>query len=325
MFFLHGTCLEHFFEVLMSDEKPKVRKRVSTVGPPSCYLRQKVKRKKEVIDLPFYCELEDFTKSTPTIKIGCSRKPPPPIEESPGPGDYEIPAAPKSTKIPHKICDTPTLTREPITSNIDFLTKRVFPRRLNTTIGERDNKHFYTVNDFPTVSYFTHSSMQSHPVTIGHKIPRSFETDSPGPAKYSPICDVHKGPAYSLAGPKRRHDWMNIDADNAPPPCSYEPAPLSKGIGFTFGDKSRSRSAMARKRKPYYLLTLGTFIVHVDASIPQKDAEKYLSKHKEVREIAEFTINLALATKPKDPIAFIHDYFKSLQPEKPKKKANYDF
>lgn len=285
------------------------------VGPPSCYAMQKVKRRKETIDLPYYCELEDFTKNSKGCKIGSSRPPPKKIISTPGPGEYDYPAAPKSTKIPHKIVDSDPIQRENPTINADFYTKRTFPIIRKATIGELDGKHFYSNNEVPSISYFTHSSLSCHPQTIGEKIEIRYSTPQPGPGMYTPTVQKRRPPAFTLAGPKRRCDWMNIEADDAPPPGIYDPRPVTTSIGFTFGE--RSLTSYAKKRKPFFLLPLGTFIAEVDATIPQKEAREYCESHREVQEMAELAINAALSAKPDNPREFLFEFFSHFDPNSP--------
>lgn len=288
--------------------------------PPSCFSRQKMKHNVETkLDIPYYQELQDFTKETPKIEIGCPRKPPPPIEITPGPGDYDPPPSEKDTRIPHKIVETPRYQERSITSEIDFINNRVFPRIVKTSIGVRDGKHFYSSNENLTPSYFTHSSFESKPITIGIKIPIKDETASPGP-KYKVTPVKRRAPAFTMSGPKRHAVWMYPDGDgDAPPPASYDLSPLSPGIGFTIGNRSRG------KQKSFFLIPLGTFIAKVDASINKKDAENFVNEHKEVREMVEFALNSTLKEKPKNVKQFLFDLFLKYQEDHGYKKKKSKF
>ncbi|EAX97893.1 hypothetical protein TVAG_059580 [Trichomonas vaginalis G3] len=289
--------------------------------PPSCFQRQKIKHNVDTkIDLPYYQELQDFTKDLPKIEIGHARKPPPPIELTPGPGDYDPPPSEKDTRISHKIVETPRYQERSITAGIDFINNRVFPRVLKTSIGVRDGKHFYSSNELMTPSYFTHSSFENRPITIGNKIPIKDETASPGP-KYKITAVKPRAPAFTMSGPKRRTLWMYPDGDSdAPPPATYDLAPLSQGVGYTIGHRSR-----CGKQKKFSLIPIGTFIAKVDASIPQQEAEEFIAQHKEVREMIEFALNSTLKEKPQNVKQFLFDLFTQYQEKHglKKKKSKY--
>ncbi|OHT12771.1 hypothetical protein TRFO_17323 [Tritrichomonas foetus] len=167
-----------------------------------------------------------FGQDGKAITIGCSRKPPPPPEEVPGPGAYEIDPKTLHLDIPHTIQKRPETDYSTMTSEFEFLPLEPFTRP-KTTIHNRDNIRFFTVNDVPPPTYLPPSPTPCSP-TIGNRVVfRNIDEENPGPGQYSPIdCNRPKSAVFTIPKTPERDVWsLNLEA---PGPGQYNTTPQLK-------------------------------------------------------------------------------------------------
>jgi hypothetical protein len=165
--------------------------------------------------------LSVFGQEALSITIGCSRKPPPPPEDFPGPGTYEIKPKTLYVDIPHRISTRPETSYATISSGIDFPPLPPFGRP-QTRIANRSSLYYFDPTDGASPAFCPKDHRRL--VTISAKVPTSDETAAPGPGKY-PIVEAVPAqvPAYSVPKSKRREIWAK--PPDAPPPGSYEVIP----------------------------------------------------------------------------------------------------
>lgn len=170
-----------------------------------------------------------FGQDAKSITIGCSRKPPPPPEEVPGPGTYEIGGKSFQIDIPHTIQNRQETDYTSISSKIGFLQLEPFTRPA-TSIYRRDDKSLFYINDAPGPNYLPESDLTSTGPKIGNKINyKEFDCTIPGPGLYSPSVELTrpKTAAYTLSKSKQREVWGQIP--KTPGPGEYNVIPnLSK-------------------------------------------------------------------------------------------------
>jgi hypothetical protein len=167
-----------------------------------------------------------FGQTGKTVTIGCSRKPPPPPEEFPGPGAYQVDPKTLYVDLPHLIQNRPESDYRTLTSDVDFLALTPFTRP-STHIGNRDNVRFFSVNDAPPPTYVVDTRESLAPLTIGQRFVRQDVSDAPGPGEY-PVSDTRPGTAgFTIPHNPKRELWN-------PPPITPDPGeynilpPLSK-------------------------------------------------------------------------------------------------
>lgn len=296
--------------------------------PPSCFYRQNFDQIKDIndLDIGFYLGLDQsFGKGTPRFTIGCRYESPGNKDESwPEPCTYSPPAAPKSTKIPHLITGSHVTPRANMTTDIDYINYRMFPRKISTSFGVRGcfRDHFHTVNDTPTCSFMMSSAFDPKQITIRERLPEPKPNEFPSPVTYTPryFNVFPKSPSYYLSGPKFRDDWLYIQDNDIPAPDSYYPIKsMPSHQGYTFGDRSRLKNS--KKFKPKTPYPIGTFIVDIQ-DVPIKEANDYIKKHPVLKTIVLYCVDRCLVSKPKNiRKCFLH-LFKEYKKQRSTTNAN---
>lgn len=196
-------------------------------------------------DIDFYVGVSEFGKDAPKIAIGSSRRPPKPPPETPGPGFYDPPMAPKDTRIKIKLSESPQRTpRRPLTANVDYIDAREFPRIRQKCIGVRDGFSYIQPGDGPPCRYIAPSELSHRAHRIANRDKPFYYDDlknnTPGPERYSPRSNLAKAPQCQLLGPKYRADWLT-ESEVTPPPNLYNPRRVSetRAPQYSIGAKSR--------------------------------------------------------------------------------------
>ncbi|EAX89749.1 hypothetical protein TVAG_155700 [Trichomonas vaginalis G3] len=260
----------------------------------------------------------NFGKDAPKIAIGCSRPEPPVPPATPGPGAYEIPPlrdTPQQVTIPRCV-----KFREPPspTANVELVNTRSFPQMRACSIAPKTGKSFYDYIDSPGPSYVPPSSLS--PKT--HKIASRYETrttfdSTPGPGSYNPQrADLERSPVFSMHGISNRDDWLK-ELQARPGPGHYTPKQVSKSQPrWTFGSKSRKRSASAPP------IPLGPFLFKVDSSLNREECYNYIEKKPQLRALIEDIFEYVILYKPEDPVACIRERFASLKEDRVEEKTD---
>jgi len=167
---------------------------------------------------------DDFGTSTPHWTIPSSRKDPPPPIETPGPGQYQYSTIEKDSKIPHVISNKEERKYESITSTIDYIDVRVFPKIRPVSMGHITGKHFYDQPETPPPTYSPPSTL-GKTVAIRQKHPEKEKDPIPGPASYSPQDPQRRSsPCFSFSKTKSR--MLPIEkSDDIPGPGAYNVTP----------------------------------------------------------------------------------------------------
>jgi hypothetical protein len=165
--------------------------------------------------------LSVFGQDGLSVTIGCSRKTPPPPDDFPGPGTYEIKPKTLYVNMPHQIRNRAEVSYATISSSIDYPPLPQFGRP-QTQIATRSECYFFNPTEGPSPSFCPKNYCR--PLTISSKAQISDETEAPGPGKYviGEGVAAH-APAYSVPKSKRREIWAK--PPDAPPPGQYEVLP----------------------------------------------------------------------------------------------------
>lgn len=167
-----------------------------------------------------------FGQDGKAVTIGVSRKPPPPPEDTPGPGAYDFDPKTLFIELPHIIQNRPETDYSTLTSKCDYPELTPFVRP-NTTIHQRDNIRFFSLNDAPAPQYVPPSLMNKSVMIRPRITQRSYDC-SPGPGYYTPTDSTRpRSAAFTVSRTKERELWEKpVDA---PGPGQYEVLPkLSK-------------------------------------------------------------------------------------------------
>ena len=269
-------------------------------------------------EIDFHVGVSEFGKDAPKVAIGCSRRPPKPPPETPGPGFYNPPMAPKDTRIKIKLSNSPQrIHKRPLTANVDYIDARQFPDIRQKHIGSRDGVSFIQPGDSPGCSYTAPSQLSKRAHRIGDKAKPFYydalKNNTPGPERYTPK-DTHMAtaPQCQLLGPRYRADWL-LDNAETPAPGLYNPRRVSekRAPQFSIGQKSRRRKT---RGTPF---AIDQVIVNLESDISVEEAREYVVKHPQLKRVLREIISVLRQRKPPDPLDFLRKYF-----EDEKRKMN---
>lgn len=268
-------------------------------------------------DIDFYVGLDGdnfIGKTGPRVGIGYSRKDPRAPPPTPGPNEYQVPSEPFKTKIYHTITTHHEEITAPMTTNIDYINHREFPKKKSLTIGEKDDQTFYKpFSDAPPCSFYPSVSFEKPRFTIASKIKEPKPNGVPGPGKYDPKpVMLPRQPAFSLTGPKYRDDWL-VDTIQTPSPDYYNPQkPMKSMPYYTIGGRSRSRNAIKAQHLVY---AIDTFLFKLDNTLTIEEVKDYVNKHKIIKNIIHEIFETVYEAKPDDPLKFLREHFESVRTE----------
>lgn len=290
-----------------------------------------------------------FGEDAPHFTIPSSRRDSASFQEQsqfPGPGAYDIfnNTKPISSRIaPTAQFRSASLDKgiasafnndETLTSNIDFIDNRQFPQSKPVYIGVRTKHDFYDIIDSPGPSY-----VPPLPDTrIHHRILSSgrdynsesakANTDPIGPGAYNVKYTLltKREPSYNIGDSSSRGNWMTA-SESSVGPGSYNPVVTTKkepqwSIGkksrpsgnsrYEFIDYDEKIKRKASKNVPKDLIAVDQLIIHLEILKDPKGARSYIVNHPQLRNIVHQILELVLAEKPDNPVAFIENYFKDI-------------
>jgi hypothetical protein len=165
-----------------------------------------------------------------SVTIGCSRKPPRPPEDSPGPATYELACHTFDIDIPHQIQKRPETDYRTLSPGVTFnnldpfvapLISRRNPERPAPHLCER---RYFTINDTPAPSYFRPTEQQIRPLTIGPPYHRDPPNSVPGPGAYPMPDPGASAIGFTIPRDRGRDTWQG--PRDSPPPGEYEVGPV---------------------------------------------------------------------------------------------------
>ena len=262
-------------------------------------------------DIDFYVGVSEFGKDAPKIAIGSSRKPPKPPPETPGPGFYDPPDAPKDSRIKIRLSETPKPNpRRPLTANVDYINAREFPRVLQKCIGVRDGFSYIQPGEGPPCRYMAPSQLSHQTHRIANKAKPFYYDDlrknTPGPERYTPLTKNRaQARQCQLLGPKYRDDWLT-ETEVTPAPDYYNPRRVSEARApqFSFGSKSRKKKG--KKLTPF---AIDQVIVNLEGDISVEEAREYVVKHPVLKKVVREIMSVIRQIKPAHPLEFLRNYF----------------
>lgn len=153
------------------------------------------------------------------VTIGCSRPPPPIIDQLPGPGEYDEESSTFYEQYPHKIQGKHYSSENCITQNCDFAPQPSSIPDRPLTIHTRTSSSFYRLSETPGPSFVPKSV--TRPMTIGSRARSRTIADSPGPGAYDVFsCPNSNWRTVKMSSKSEREVFRK--PPDTPPPGAYE-------------------------------------------------------------------------------------------------------
>ena len=190
-----------------------------------------------------------FGSDAPCWTIPSSRKDIRPIDQTPPPGNYDIP----SLGVEHRGF-TFTKAKSPPqkeTNTCEVMITHIFPessRPMSQTIGRiSENDHFYLpMPTSPPPSYMPRPFGGSRAASIGSRYTARSMDASPGPARYEPLDTIRKKTIPTAVPRAARRSFVEDYMNDNPGPGSYDVIPpVQRAPKWT--NRARERSKKFKK------------------------------------------------------------------------------
>jgi hypothetical protein len=169
-------------------------------------------------------EYGKFGNGTPKWTISSRIDKAPPINNTPGPGDYEIPDKIfRNSKLPHVISSRSASEPVSITANLDYNIKTNILPDNPITIGKLTGQSYISNIYSPDRTYIPAPFGSDSTIKIHERYEIKDDNEVPGPGHYNPIHKKRHVPTYSMAiRDFSKKNKKRNEEEQQPGPGSYE-------------------------------------------------------------------------------------------------------